>query len=101
MLSRTKTRLDGTWMGGVKTRALLAAAAVTSLQLLATAYASPPWGMKLLAPGSFFALFAFAPVGFAGPAGYFGAGAANLAFWYWIFIFLLGKRRQKNQPSSE
>ena len=101
MLSKTKTRLDGTRLGGVKTRALLAALAVTSLQLLATAYAGPLWGMGLLAPGSFFALFAFAPVGFAGPTGYLGAGAANLAFWYWIFIFLLGKRKQKNQPSNE
>lgn len=82
---------------GAKPRAFLIAAAVTSLQILLSLHLEMPWDMMALAPGSLFALFAFAPVGFAGAAGYLSAGAANLVFWYWIFVFGLERRKPKNQ----
>jgi hypothetical protein len=78
---------------GAKPRAFLLAAALTSLQLLLSPHLEVPWGMVALAPGSLFALFAFAPVGFAGPAGYLSAAVANLVFWYWIAVFVLERRR--------
>jgi hypothetical protein len=81
-------------VGGAKPGALLVGLSLTSLQLLASLYAGPPWGMGLLLPGSLFALFAFAPVGFAGVAGYLSAGAVNLAFWYWIFLYVLERRNR-------
>lgn len=80
---------------GAKTRAFLIAAALTSLQILLSLHCGMPWDMVALAPGSLFALFAFAPVGFAGPAGYLSAGGANLVFWYWIFVFALERRMPK------
>jgi len=80
------------YVSGAKPRAFLVAAAVTSLQILLSAHLEMPWDVVALAPGSLFALFAFAPVGFAGPAGYLSAAAANLVFWYWIFVFALERR---------
>ena len=85
-----------------KPRAFLIAAVLTSLQLLAAVFLGPPWDMGLLAPGSLFALFAFAPVGFAGFGGYFGAGAADLVFRYWIlYICWIGAGRGTSNPAGE